>query len=275
MNWYFRVLKKYATFEGRARRKEYWYFKLFHNLIIYAFILYALYSALTTPHHDDFLLAFLKTISPLFWLYLVATLIPNLALSVRRLHDINRSSELLLLWFVAPVGPLVLFVFFAMPGNSGDNKFGPDPITTKDEDIPLKTRKRRSGSASNRRRSPYPPREQDVEPRHPRQNNAYPRPSSKYQSQGYDEYDRREDRYDDDASYDSRYPAQPAPDAEAPRKRARPRSALYGLDTPISDEGIGYQDPFASNLSSKVELSSDQMRRFGLIDENHEAEEKK
>lgn len=76
MDWYLEVLKKYAVFEGRARRKEFWMFNLF-NLII--------------GFGAGVISAFIQ-IDSLVSLYLLAMIIPNLAVSVRRLHDTNRSG---------------------------------------------------------------------------------------------------------------------------------------------------------------------------------------
>ena len=260
MNWYLRVLKKYATFEGRARRKEFWYFKLFHNLIIYACLLYGLYAVFSDPWLDknaDFFTILPKIFSPFLVLYLIATFLPNLAVSVRRLHDINRSADHMLMWFVAPVGPLVLFIFHAMPGNPSDNKFGPDPITTPDPPPMNAAQRRRKRVASERRPAAYP----SQRPRGRASNYRMPppqrrrQPQQQYQDYEYDAYDQP---YDEDYH-------DPQPYAQAPRQRPRKRSAMYGLDQPVSDEGERYQDRFATNLSSQNEHVDEQLKRFGVI----------
>lgn len=267
MNWYLRVLKKYATFEGRARRKEFWYFKLFHNLIIYACLIYGIYSVLSDPWLDknaNFLTFLPKIFNPLLILYLIVTFLPNLAVSVRRLHDINRSAEYLLLWFIAPIGPLVLFIFHAMPGNPGDNKFGPNPIITPDPAPMNAAQRRRKRIASEQHPAPYPsPKPRGGAPSYrtppPPQRRPRPQPQQRYQ-----EY--RESEYDGyDQAYDDGYQRDPQPYAQAPHQRPRKRSAMYGLDQPVSDEGERYQDPFATNLSAQNEHVDEQLRRFGVI----------
>ncbi|HET9131136.1 MAG TPA: DUF805 domain-containing protein [Terriglobia bacterium] len=117
MNWYFEVLQKYAQFAGRARRKEYWMFTLFNALIIFAFV---------------FLIALLDKAGTipmlLLGVYCLAIIIPAIAVAFRRLHDTGRSGWWLLLAIV-PFGGIVLFVFNVLPGESGDNAYGPDPKT--------------------------------------------------------------------------------------------------------------------------------------------------
>lgn len=153
MHWYLRVLLKYAVFEGRARRKEFWYFKLFHNLIIFSLILRGIYQALTKTYDEENLFELVFTLlPPFFWFYLLVTFLPNLAVSVRRLHDINKGGENLLMWLVAPVGTLILFVFHAMPGTKGPNAYGPDPITHPNYVPPRKKRHQRTTKNRPRRR---------------------------------------------------------------------------------------------------------------------------
>ena len=106
MHWYLDVLKKYAVFSGRARRTEYWMFFLF-NVII------------------SLVLGFLAAI--LSNLYALAVLIPGLAVSVRRLHDTNRSGWWLLISLVPIVGIIVLIVFLVSDGQANDNQYGPNP----------------------------------------------------------------------------------------------------------------------------------------------------
>jgi len=111
MNWYLQVLKNYAGFSGRARRKEYWMFLLF-NIIISVVL-----TAIAIP---------LK----IYWLtsiYSLAIFIPSLAVSVRRLHDIDKSGWWLLVGLIPFVGFIVLIVFFVMDGTPSDNTFGPSP----------------------------------------------------------------------------------------------------------------------------------------------------
>jgi uncharacterized membrane protein YhaH (DUF805 family) len=124
MNWYRAVLKKYAVFEGRARRKEYWYFTLFNFLIVMALLIVglAIGAALTDTESETF--AFVA-VTPVL-IYGLAVIIPSLAVSIRRLHDIGFSGWWYLISFV-PGGSIVLFIFHLMDSKPGANKWGPDP----------------------------------------------------------------------------------------------------------------------------------------------------
>ena len=115
MNYYFDVLKKYAIFNGRARRKEYWMFVLF-NLII-SFVL--------------FLISLVIKTEILSYIYMLAVLMPGIALGARRLHDTNRSGWWLLISFVPVVGLIVLIIFFVQDSTPGENKYGPNPKEVK------------------------------------------------------------------------------------------------------------------------------------------------
>lgn len=115
MNWYLEVLQKYAVFEGRARRSEYWYFVLF-NLLISIFL-----------GIIDYLLFGSHGFGLLRGVYSLAVLVPGLAVSVRRLHDTNRSGWWLLLAFVPIIGAIVLLVFMVQDSQSAENQYGQNP----------------------------------------------------------------------------------------------------------------------------------------------------
>ena len=113
MNWYLEVLKKYAVFQGRAGRKEYWYFILFYIL---TYIVLAIIDGMTGTFSDG--------IGLLSGLYSLATLIPSLAVAVRRLHDTNRSGWWLLISLVPIIGAIVLLVFMVQESQPGNNQYG-------------------------------------------------------------------------------------------------------------------------------------------------------
>jgi uncharacterized membrane protein YhaH (DUF805 family) len=112
MNWYLEVLKKYAVFSGRARRTEYWMFFLF-NLII-ASVLGFVERLVGGP-------------GIVALLYSLAVLIPGIAVSVRRLHDTNRSGWWLFIVFVPIIGQIFLLVFMVQDSKAADNQYGPNP----------------------------------------------------------------------------------------------------------------------------------------------------
>lgn len=118
MDWYLMVLKKYAQFSGRSRRKELWMFVLFNMLIV--FVLEILGIVLREN-------ALGKIILFLLVIYALATLIPGLAVGIRRLHDTGRSGWWLLICLVPFVGGLILLVFYVLDSTPGANEYGPNP----------------------------------------------------------------------------------------------------------------------------------------------------
>lgn len=112
MNWYLEVLKKYAVFSGRARRKEYWMFILFNIIII--IVLGIVEGILGIP-------------GILSSLYCLAVLIPGIAVSVRRLHDTDRSGWWFLIGFVPLIGAIVALIFMVQDSKPGENRYGVNP----------------------------------------------------------------------------------------------------------------------------------------------------
>lgn len=149
IDWAKRPLQKYADFSGRAPRAEYWWFVL---AIIVAFVVLTIVESMLGINR-----MVMGVYGPLVVLLWLATLVPQIAVAVRRLHDTNRSGWWLLIVaipyailgftmgqaaasgdvsgmataglfsLVALAGAIVMIVFLVLPGNSGDNKYGPDP----------------------------------------------------------------------------------------------------------------------------------------------------
>lgn len=115
MKEYLAVLKNYATFSGRARRREYWMFALV-NAIIFGACMFV-----------GSLIKMQLVFTLLLMLYCVAILLPNLAVTVRRLHDTGRSGWWFFINFVPMVGSIILIVFMCLDSSEGDNKYGPNP----------------------------------------------------------------------------------------------------------------------------------------------------
>ncbi|WP_071606469.1 DUF805 domain-containing protein [Luteipulveratus halotolerans] len=123
---YVRVLKKYADFNGRARRREFWQFFLVNFII--GLVLVAVDNALgLAPDKPEGTTGFYVSGGLLSVLYSLATLIPNIAVGARRLHDTNRSGWWQLIAFVPCVGFIILIVFWAQEGQRHPNQHGPDP----------------------------------------------------------------------------------------------------------------------------------------------------
>lgn len=108
------VFSKYATFSGRARRPEYWYFVLFNFLVGLALVV-----------ADIIIFGVQNELSPLNSLYSLAVLIPSLAVGARRLHDIGRSGWWQLIVLIPIVGIIVLIVWCASRGDDTPNRYGP------------------------------------------------------------------------------------------------------------------------------------------------------
>jgi uncharacterized membrane protein YhaH (DUF805 family) len=118
MSRFVEALKKYAVFSGRSRRKEYWYFALF--VIIISFVL-SIIDVLTGAYARTVGVGLLSSI------FSLAVLIPSIAVTVRRLHDIDRSGWWLLIALVPLVGWIVLLGFSVQEGTPGSNRYGFNP----------------------------------------------------------------------------------------------------------------------------------------------------
>ena len=119
MEWATLPLKKYADFTGRSRRKEYW-----------SFFLLCLASAVVLSLVDGILGMggmIGGVYGPLTTLFLLALLVPSIAVGIRRLHDTDRSGWWILIALVPFVGGLILLVFYVLEGTRGPNQYGPDP----------------------------------------------------------------------------------------------------------------------------------------------------
>ncbi len=114
---------KYATFSGRARRAEFWWFTLFNFGVLV--ILSVIDLGWGNPRHWMMGDGGPSPVGTLYWL---AVLLPSLAVTVRRLHDIDRTGWWILIHFLPLVGPIVMIWFLATPGTAGPNRFGPDPL---------------------------------------------------------------------------------------------------------------------------------------------------
>ncbi len=125
MNWYLEVIKNnYANFSGRARRKEYWMF-IVVNTIILAVLYGIMFSSIDSYTGEMSGTGFAALI--IIGIYSLATIIPNITVTVRRFHDQDRSGWMVLLSFIPFVGGLILFIFMCLDGTRGENRFGLDP----------------------------------------------------------------------------------------------------------------------------------------------------
>ena len=103
----------YVNFSSRACRSEYWYWILF---IIIADVVAAIIDQVLG----------MQLVTGLFGL---ATLIPNIAIAIRRLHDLDRTGWWILLGFIPLIGWIILLIWYITKGTDGPNRFGPDPLS--------------------------------------------------------------------------------------------------------------------------------------------------
>ena len=118
MKEYLDVLRKYAVFAGRARRREYWMFTLFNALAAAFLWVVAMVGLLWNGGYVGMFL---------YMAYGLAVLLPGLGVFVRRMHDTGRSGWWFFLNFIPLVGAVIVIVFLCGEGQPGENKYGPDP----------------------------------------------------------------------------------------------------------------------------------------------------
>ncbi|MBB3308640.1 uncharacterized membrane protein YhaH (DUF805 family) [Rhizobium sp. BK196] len=127
--------EKYATFSGRASRSEYWWFYLFYVLVAFAFAVVAIGVATASGGVEGGVPSTIIAIGAIGGLFVLGTIIPFLAVQIRRFHDRNMSGwwylALIILGLIPYVGfiaSIAIFVISVLPGTVGPNKFGPDPL---------------------------------------------------------------------------------------------------------------------------------------------------
>ena len=120
------VFHNYANFHGRARRSEYWLFTLFNGLVCFGMsILIMVFAGAALA--NDRVPGGAGALGVLYWIYGLAVIVPSLAVSCRRLHDIGRSGAYLLFAFIPVVGGIFLLIWLIQDGTPGGNLYGPDP----------------------------------------------------------------------------------------------------------------------------------------------------
>ena len=118
LKWYYEVLKNYTVFSGRASRKEFWYFTLFNAIIT---IVLGVLDLVTGSYLTESGIWFLSGG------YALALLMPSIAVSIRRLHDTDRSGWWVIFSLVPIIGIIVFYVFMAQDSKPGENQYGLNP----------------------------------------------------------------------------------------------------------------------------------------------------
>ena len=123
LQWALRPLRQYAVFSGRATRAEYWWFAAFNFVVAFAicFVIGFVCGVLGINQSSIG-----QGLNVFVGIWLLATLVPGIALSVRRLHDVGMNGWWCLMSLV-PVLGLVLLFFYAKPSQTGTNNYGPNP----------------------------------------------------------------------------------------------------------------------------------------------------
>ena len=141
--------KKYFTFSGRAARSEFWWWVLFIYAagVILSLIDYGLFGI---PFRGLLQISFYLDFSSISNVFSILVFIPSIAVSMRRLHDTNRTGLWLLGWIPAIalafvvvalgvilllVGAVALLIWYCLPGTPGTNKYGPDPLGGPANDV--------------------------------------------------------------------------------------------------------------------------------------------
>lgn len=126
MRWMILPYLRYFDFSGRSRRLEYWMFTLFYLLVCLAFGVLLVAGVVGLQQN--------QMPGPSFWagltglgLFMLLSVIPSIAVAVRRFHDQDQSGWLYLLNFIPYIGWVILVVFMCIDGTRGSNKFGDDP----------------------------------------------------------------------------------------------------------------------------------------------------
>jgi uncharacterized membrane protein YhaH (DUF805 family) len=124
LEYYVTAFRKYAVFSGRARRREYWYFALTNFLVLLVLMFIGALGG--TEQQPGQIGSFAAIV---YVLYIVAMIVPAIAVNVRRLHDIGKSGWWVFIGLVPIIGPIWLIILHATDGQPGDNQYGTDPKT--------------------------------------------------------------------------------------------------------------------------------------------------
>lgn len=120
-------IKRWSDFEGRSSRSEFWWAQLAYFIVyVAALVVFGIISAISD------VLGYVAV--AILFLALLASIVPSLAICVRRLHDTDKSGWWYLISFI-PFGGIVLLVFFCTAGTKGTNKFGTDPLGGSAEEV--------------------------------------------------------------------------------------------------------------------------------------------
>jgi uncharacterized membrane protein YhaH (DUF805 family) len=122
MNWYLDVIKKYAVFSGRARRKEYWMFALINFVIVIVLEGLFIFPTLLNGNGDFPTFGYI-----LVMLYSFGLFLPSLGVMIRRLHDVGKSGWWYFVALIPFIGAIWLLILLISDSQPGTNQYGPNP----------------------------------------------------------------------------------------------------------------------------------------------------
>lgn len=128
MSWFLLAWQRAADFSGRSRRKEYWYFQLFNAIVVIFILLFTVaFSDQGKP-----------SMIPMGFMfaYCLVLIVPSLAVTIRRLHDIGKSGWWYFIAFIPLIGGIILFVFTLLDSEPYANPWGLDPKASERAIVP-------------------------------------------------------------------------------------------------------------------------------------------
>lgn len=136
MEWMLMPYRRYADFSGRSRRKEYWMFVLLTFIVTMVCVGLMIAGGMALDETGQ------AAPGPLFWLGVallviwgVGSIIPSIAVQVRRFHDQDKSGWMVLIGFIPYIGGLIVIIFMFIEGTRGSNRYGNDPKNPTNSDV--------------------------------------------------------------------------------------------------------------------------------------------
>lgn len=134
MKWMVLPFKRYADFSGRSRRLEFWMYSLLNVIVIFGMLTIGALSS-GSPDRSSAGSGDIDFLIVLFIIWSLATIVPNIAVTVRRLHDQDKSGWLFLTLLIPYIGWVFLLIFACVAGTNGPNQYGDDPRVGSTADV--------------------------------------------------------------------------------------------------------------------------------------------
>ena len=127
MKYYFKAIQNYSNFADRTTRTEFWVYALINIVFIYTPILISMFIEMIGINVSglDMVLGIVILI------YGLASLVPTIAITIRRLHDSDNNGLWILVSLIPYIGGIILLIFCLLPGTKDDNKYGSNPRHSK------------------------------------------------------------------------------------------------------------------------------------------------